>query len=214
MKPSSNFISPVGMGGNLHCPEEFAPGDVLPAEVIARWLRQCGHSVKIYKGARLVPPDRISIGNFSQIDEGVNIFAGEEVIIGDRVHFAFGSSISGGGKCVLDDFVGIGAGVRLVTGTEVIDAGGLTNPTVPSEFRTVRRGAIEVGAHAILFTSVVVFPDVRIGEGAVVSAGSIVHRDLKPWAVYAGNPLVQVGVREKERVLRLAKMVLNKEKPV
>jgi galactoside O-acetyltransferase len=193
------------------CPDEFAHGEVLPLAVAARWLKYCGRGVKIYQRSRLIPPDRISIGDFSQIDEGVRIFGGAGVAMGRHVHMAFGSSISGGGTAILYDFVGIGAGVRLITGTEVIDGGGLTNPTVPTAFRTVRRGKIEIGAHSVVFTNTIILPDVLIGEGAVIGAGSIVHRSLKPWSIYAGNPLVQIGTREREGVVRRAHELSQQE---
>ena len=210
---------PVPLSGTFEedqncCPDVFAPGEILPVEMAARWLKHCGRTVKIFSGSRLFPPDRISIGDFSQIDEGVRIFGGEGVVLGQHVHLAFDSSISGGGSIVLHDFVGIGAGVRLITGSEVTDQGGLTNPTVPGEFRAVRRGAIEIGAHAVVFTNAVILPDVVIGEGCVIGAGSVVHRDLKPWAIYAGNPLVQIGVRERKRVLSKAEILVRQERLV
>jgi acetyltransferase-like isoleucine patch superfamily enzyme len=37
-----------------------------------------------------------------------------------------------------------------------------------------------------------------------VAAGAVVHHSLKPWGIYAGTPLVQVGVRRKEEILKLA----------
>ena len=184
-------------------PAEFSPGELLPDDVLRRSLRSCGWNVKIYRGCRLVPPERISIGDHSQVDETVCIFAGEGVEIGRYVHFAIGSSITGGGACEIHDFVGIGAGTRLITGTELLE-NGLSNPTVPAELRAVSRGRIEIHAHALVFTNCTILPDVSIGEGAVVSAGSIVHHSLKPWAIYAGNPLVQVGVRSRESVLEKA----------
>lgn len=150
--------------------------------------------------------DRIEIGDYSQVDEGVWVFAGEGVWLGRHVHLAFGSSISGGGQCRIHDFAGIGAGVRILTGTDVADGTGLTNPTVPEQSRAVRRGAVEIGRHAVVFTNSVVFPEVTIGEGAVVAAGSLVHHSLAAWGIYAGSPLVQVGVRPKETVLRLAEL--------
>ena len=182
---------------------EFNPGVLVPGELLARILGRCGNGVKVYRGCRMVPPDRITIGDRSQIDEFVCIYAGEGVAIGRHVHLAFLSSISGGGTCEIGDFAGIGAGVRLLTGTEEI-AGGLTNPTIPMEFRKVRRARTSVGAHALVFTNSVVLPGVTIGEGAVVSAGSVVHRDLAPWGIYGGNPLVQVGVRDKVPILAAA----------
>ena len=45
----------------------------------------------------------------------------------------------------------------------------------------VERGA-KIGANAT------VLPGVRIGEGALVGAGSVVTRDVPPGAVVAGNP--------------------------
>jgi galactoside O-acetyltransferase len=152
----------------------------------------------------LICPERIRIGNHVQIDEGVWIYAGQGVTLGNHVHMAFGSSISGGGRCEIGDFAGIGAGVRLVTGSDEIGGRGLTNPTVPDAVRTVHRGRIRIGAHAVVFTNSIVLPDVTIGQGAVVAAGAVVHHSLKPWRIYAGDPLVQVGIRPKHEILRLA----------
>ena len=162
---------------------------------------------KIYRGCRLVGGDRIEIGDHSQIDEGVRIYAGQGVRIGLHVHLALACSISGGGTCVLGDFVGIGAGVRLLTGSDRPDGEGLTNPTIPATMRSVRRGGIKIGDHAVVFTNSVVFPDVIIGEGAVIAAGALVHRSICPWGIYAGNPLVQIGIRPKENILRLAEQL-------
>ncbi len=193
-------------------PPEFATGRTLPEAEVRRWLGACGVGVKVYAGCRLIHAERIHLGDYSQIDEGVWIFAGEGVVIGRHAHLAFGSSISGGGSCRIGDFAGLGCGVRLISGTDLIDQDGLTNPTVPSERRTVRRGRIEIGAHAVIFTSAVVLPDVHIGEGAVVSAGAVVHHDLNAWGIYAGNPLVQVGVRASDEVRRKAAELLATEK--
>ncbi len=176
----------------------FCTGDLVPEEVLRERLRLCGAGVKVYAGARLVGAERIGIGDRSQIDEGVRVFAGEGVEIGRHVHLAFGSSVSGGGRCEIGDYASIAAGVRLLTGSDLADGSGLTNPTVPPELRSVMRGRVKIGAHAVVFTGAIVLPDVTVGEGAVVSAGGVVHRDLKPWGIYAGWPLVQIGVRERE----------------
>lgn len=179
---------------------ELGETPLVDPAVLAKRLKFFGTGVRVYQGCRLHPPELIEIGDHSQIDEGVRIFAGLGVRIGRHVHFAFGSSISGGGICEVGDFVGIGAGGRILTGSEEIQ-GGLTNPTVPRELRRVRRQTTRIGAHVLIFTNSVVLPGVTIGEGAVVSAGSVVHRDLKPWGIYAGNPLVQMGVRDSGPIL-------------
>jgi acetyltransferase-like isoleucine patch superfamily enzyme len=187
---------------------ETEPGTLVPLEALRRVLKSCGRDVKVYRGCRLVPPDRIQIGDRSQIDESVRIYAGEGVELGRHVHLAFLSSISGGGSCVIGDFVGIGAGVRILTGSEEIE-GGLTNPTIPPEFRRVRRARTVIGAHALIFTNSIVLPGVTIGEGAVVAAGSVVHRDVPPWSILAGNPLVRIGTRDPEPLLAAAAQLLR-----
>jgi acetyltransferase-like isoleucine patch superfamily enzyme len=204
--------NPAACQRSSAAPPEFAAGELVPDAIVAQWLGACGQGTRIFRGCRLVGAERIEIGRCSQIDEGVWIFAGEKVTIGDHVHMTFGSSISGGGRCVIHAFVGIGAGVRLITGTDLTDGEGLTNPTIPDSYRRVHRGAIEIGAHAVVFTNAVIFPDVTIGEGVVVAAGSLVHRDLPAWGIFAGNPLVQIGVRPKETVLRLAEELRAGEK--
>lgn len=186
-------------------PPELSPASLLSLDDLRRGLRHCGVSVKVFQGCRIFPPGQVSLGDFTQVDEGVWLLAGKGTIrIGRHVHLAVGSSVSGGGDCQIGDFAGIGAGVRLITGSEVADGSGLTNPTVPPDLRVVRRGAIRVGAHALVLTGAIVLPDVEIGEGAVVGAGCIVHRNLKAWGIYAGNPVTQVGVRPAERILELA----------
>lgn len=190
-------------------PSELAPGDLIPESDLHQFLRQCGSAPRVFHGCRLVPGDRISLGDHVQIDEAVRIYAGEGVQIGSYVHFAFESSISGGGTCAVGDFASIGVGVRIITGTDLA-AGGLTNPTVPPELRAVRRDRVVIGHHALVFTNSIILPGVEIGEGAVVSAGSIVHHNLKPWAIYAGTPLVQVGVRDSSETLAKAAQLKQK----
>ena len=49
-------------------------------------------------------------------------------------------------------------------------------------------GPIEIGADAFIGVRALVLPGVRVGEGAVVGAGSVAARDVPAWTVGAGNP--------------------------
>lgn len=49
-------------------------------------------------------------------------------------------------------------------------------------------GHIEIGDDAWLGTGCIVLPDVRIGRGAVVGAGSVVTRNVPDFTVVAGVP--------------------------
>ena len=189
----------------------FGPGEWVPEAELRRWLRRCGRGVRVFQGARFVSPDVIALGDYTQIDEGTFLIGGDGLEVGCHVHFAFGSSVSGGGRCAVGDFAAIAAGARIITGTDLADGTGLTNPTVPPHYRAVKRGQVRIGEHALIFTNTVVLPDVTIGEGAVVGAASVVHYDLQPWTVYAGVPLRQVGTRPRERILELAEQVRRED---
>lgn len=177
-------------------PAAFAEGSLIEIEILKRYLKFCGTSVRVFGDCRIVPPGRVSIGHSTQIDEGVRIFAGNGITIGKHVHIAIAALIFGGGECSVGDYASIGAGTRIITGSDLPIDCCLTNPTVPLERRSVRRSRTIIQSFSIIYTNAIVFPGVTIGHGAVVSAGSVVRRDLEPWRIYAGDPLVAVGERQ------------------
>ncbi len=158
-------------------------------------------NVKIWPWAKIIAPETITWGDRIIIDDFVFIGAQRKLIIGNYVHIATHTSITGGGECILADFCGLSSGVRIITGTDDFLGGGLTNPCIPPEFRSVHRGRIIIESHAIIGANTVIFPDVIIGEGAAVGAGSIVTKDLAPWGVYVGAPARRVKPRPRDTVL-------------
>jgi galactoside O-acetyltransferase len=170
---------------------------------------KCGSDVRVFPFARVVGPERITVGSHVLIDDFVFLGAHEQLVIGNYVHIASHASITGGGRCMLCDFAGLSSGVRVLTGSDDFSGAGLTSPVVPPAFRAVTRSRVVIGAHAILGANSVVIPGVTIGEGAAVGAGSIVTRDLAPWAVYAGSPARRVRGRPKERIVELTAELLR-----
>ncbi len=51
-----------------------------------------------------------------------------------------------------------------------------------------RLGPVEIGANVMIGANSTVLPGVRIGDGAVVGAGSLVNRDVPPGALVCGVP--------------------------
>ena len=49
-------------------------------------------------------------------------------------------------------------------------------------------GTVEIGPDAFIGPNSVILPNVNIGEGAVVAAGSVVTRDVQPYTFVGGNP--------------------------
>ena len=56
-----------------------------------------------------------------------------------------------------------------------------------------------------LGTNVTIVPGVRIGEGAVVAAGSVVTKNVPSGAVVGGNPAVVIKFRDMEHFSKLKK---------
>jgi galactoside O-acetyltransferase len=166
-------------------------------------IRFCriGSNVKIYKHAIILAPENVTMASDIIIDDFVFIGVHQRLIIGNRVHISSHSSITGGGRVLLSDFSGMGSGARLISGTDDFTEGRLNGSAIPQEFRETHRGTIILEPHSILGTNVVVLPDVTIGEGATVGAGSVVTRSLEPWGVYVGAPARKIKTRPRDVVL-------------
>lgn len=50
-------------------------------------------------------------------------------------------------------------------------------------------GAIEIGANVWIGTQAIILGNVRIGEGAIIGAGTLVTHDVPPFSLCAGNPM-------------------------
>jgi len=63
---------------------------------------------------------------------------------------------------------------------------------VIAHFRESRRG-VRIGKQAFIGPGVIILPNVEIGEGAVVTAGSVVTSSVPAMTVVQGNPAVSIA---------------------
>jgi acetyltransferase-like isoleucine patch superfamily enzyme len=159
-----------------------------------------GKNVLIYPYVVWVKPETIHLKNQIIISEFAWILGGIKTLIGNFIHVSPYSSIVGGGVCILEDFVGLSAGARIITGSEMVEGEGLTNPTIPLKYRAVERSFVHCERHVFLGTNVVIHPGVTIGEGAVIGSNSVVTKDVDPWTINIGTPSRIVRSRKKARV--------------
>lgn len=61
----------------------------------------------------------------------------------------------------------------------------LTHEYLLNEYRL---GPVEIGSHVMIGANCTILPGVRIGDYAVVAAGSVVTRDVESYTFVAGNP--------------------------
>lgn len=156
--------------------------------------------VRIFEPTVIINIENIEFGKYILIDSFVLIQAKKKIKIGDHVHIPSFSSITGGGKLVMEDYSGLSSGVRVFTGSDDFKGWGFGNPTLDEKFRNVQIGEVLIRKFAIIGANSVILPDVEIGEGAAVGAGSVVTRNLEPWGIYIGNK--KIGERNKVEVLK------------
>jgi acetyltransferase-like isoleucine patch superfamily enzyme len=153
----------------------------------------CGRSSVVRERGNIL----IERGGTIAVGDHTAIMQNAEIVVEEDARLAIGSSVYVGASCNLrcGSSITIGDGVRLAQFVSLVD----------SNYEFKRRdapignsvpGFIVIGAGAWLGAQVVVLPNVTIGEGAVVGAGSIVTRDVAPYTIVVGNPAHVVGVRE------------------
>jgi acetyltransferase-like isoleucine patch superfamily enzyme len=194
-------------------PAGGALGLALRRALLRPFFGAFGRNVIIGRHCLFRHPERIFIGDSVTIDDHCLLDArgcgAEGLRIEDHTIVSRGCSIkSKAGPIHIGRDVNIGSATHLVShgGIEVGDgvaiAGGcnITGGTFdlaefarpPPQRMPVSHGPIEIGAGAWLATSVTVVDAVRIGEGAVVAAGSVVTHSVAPRTVVQGNPAAKV----------------------
>ncbi len=109
------------------------------------------------------------------------------------------------------DYCNLGAGSRLVAGSDSFLGDALAGAAVPARFRKVKREKITLGKHSIVSTNCVVLPGVTIGEGACIGANSLVTKDVPPWEIWAGTPARFIRKRPKEVIKALQRELEESE---
>lgn len=99
--------------------------------------------------------------------------------LGDRAHAYSLGEISLGEGCT------IAQEAYLCTGTHDFSSPHLPLQTAP----------ITVGKDAFVGVRALILPGVKIGERAIVGAGSVVTKDVAPGNIVAGNPAKPIGTR-------------------
>src|ERR1700722_7471955 len=155
-------------------------------------LRQIGFSrvgrdVRISDRTSIYEPEKISIGDFSRIDDFCLVSG--NVTIGRNVHIAAFVNLAGGAAGIpLNDFSGVSYGSQLFTNSDDYSGETLTGPTVPQRYTKVYKAPIVLGRHVILGAGTIIFPGVTVAEGCAVGAHSTIRSSTQPWGIYVGTP--------------------------
>jgi acetyltransferase-like isoleucine patch superfamily enzyme len=167
-------------------------------------FREMGRDVTIHDWVRIVGAEHTTIGSHVLIDDFVFLDGRGGLQIGSWVHISMFASIHGGGAARIGDFSNIAAGARVLTGADTFDGTALVGAPIPDRYRRVRRGLVVLEDHVVVGANAVVFPDVTVGQGAILGAGAVATSDIPPWIVAVGAPARAIRKRPAGRMLELA----------
>ncbi|MHA1641608.1 MAG: acyltransferase [Promethearchaeota archaeon] len=160
-------------------------------------FKKAGKNLKIFKNAKIVKPEVIEIGDFSEIDDFTFIYGGKGIKIGRYVHISRFVSIIGGGELYLGDYTVLADGARILTGTDSYHGGTRMSTCLPLEQRDLKVSFVKIEKDAFVGTNAIVHPGVTIGEGAIIGSNSLVLKDVDPWTINVGSPCKVIKRRPK-----------------
>jgi maltose O-acetyltransferase len=123
-------------------------------------LAACGRDVLLARGVRILTPNKVTIGDFSQIGENSFLSAGGEIRIGRWCQIA--------------------NNVILVTGNHNLNG--------ELYYDNVSYKDIRIGDNVWIASGAILVGGVTVGSNAVIGAGSVVTRDVPDYAVAVGVP--------------------------
>jgi acetyltransferase-like isoleucine patch superfamily enzyme len=161
---------------------------------------QIASSTYIAKSAMIqTDSDGCSFGGRILISDGVTISDG--VILatyGGAIEIEANAYI--GPYCVLYGHGGLAIGRNTMIGahTVIVPANhGFARIDVPMNMQPLTQKGINIGEDVWIGAGCQVLDGVRIGNGAVIGAGSVVTKDIEAYGIARGVPATVVGSREK-----------------
>ncbi|QBA63881.1 acyltransferase [Muriicola soli] len=181
------------------------------AELRQFGFKSVGNNVRIAKNCIIVGVEYISIGNNVIIDSFCSIIASKEgeLVLGSYIHIGAFCHILVSTGVEIKDFAGLSQGVKVYGKTDDYSGLTLTNPTVPSEFKNVKKGKVVIEEHVIIGANSVILPNVKIEIGTAVGALSLVSVNLDSWTIFVGNPLKRMAPRSKKLLDKKSKFLKN-----
>jgi acetyltransferase-like isoleucine patch superfamily enzyme len=175
------------------------------AFISTRKLRQMGFAhlgrdIKVSTRAAIYEPEKISIGDFSRIDDFCVVSG--KVTIGRNVHVSVFANLAGSAAGIeIGDFVAISYATQVFAQSDDYTGEALTGSTVPDRFTKPFKAPVVIGRHAIVGAGSIIFPGVTVAEGCAVGAHSTVMSSTKPWGIYVGTPARFLRARKQDLLI-------------
>lgn len=120
----------------------------------------------------------------------------KNTVLGQNVNFN-GMIISGGGKLVIGNNFHSGTECMIITQNHNYES-----TKIPYDSSVICKKVV-IEDNVWVGNRVLILPGVRIGEGAILQAGSVVVKDVPKYAIAGGSPAKVFSQRDKEHYERL-----------
>lgn len=155
-------------------------------ELASFGFKSVGNNVKLSRKASIYSPGNISIGNNVRIDDFC-ILSGT-IIIGSNIHISAYVALYGAMGIIIEDYSGISPKSIVYSAMDDFSGDYLIGPIHPDGTTNVAGGMVRICKYSQIGSNSVVFPNLTIGEGAVIGACSLVNHDVEDWSINYGVP--------------------------
>lgn len=156
---------------------------VMQEQAVARRLTQKLNTMDRadFEGLKAVVKELLGRSDGAVINPPFYCDYGKHIEVGKNFFANYNCTILDVGKVIIGDNCQLAPNVAIYT------AG---HPVHPASRNTLFEYGVEVviGNNVWIGGNAVICPGVRIGDNAVIGAGSVVTRDIPAWTVAAGNP--------------------------
>lgn len=159
-------------------------------------FKSYGKNVLVSRFANFYDIQSITLGNNVRIDDFC-ILSGK-INIGNNVHISAYVALYGQNGIEIKDFSGISPKSTLFSEIDDFSGESPIGPWIEKQKRKVSSGKIILEKYSQIGSNAIIFPNVRISEGAVVGAFSLVKDSIEPWTINGGIPSKFIKYRSKK----------------
>ena len=159
-------------------------------------FKSVGRNVKLSRKASIYSPGSISIGDNVRIDDFC-ILSGK-ITLGSNIHISAYVALYGSMGIEFEDYSGISPKSTIYSAMDDFGGDYLIGPIHPEQFTNVTGGKVIVKKYSQIGCNSVIFPNLTIGEGAVIGALSLVTKDIPSWTINVGIPTSVLKTRSKK----------------
>ena len=161
-------------------------------------------NIKLGKNVEIDPSssvNNVKIGDKVRIAKRCSIFGGPENLleIGRETYIGMNAVLNGyKAKLKIGSYVSIAQNVNIM-----VDSGPNASPELQKIF-PIEKGSVGIGNHTWIGASVIIMPNVTLGEYCIVAANSYVNQSFPAYSIIGGSPAKLIRTLTEEEKMNLS----------